>query len=53
MDVNREKVETLGRMFREFYENVVNHNINQNEWDEFIDNKTKWVKNTSISQQDF
>ena len=53
MDVNREKVETLGRMFREFYENVVNHNINQNEWDEFIDNKTKWFTTLQYPNKTF
>jgi len=53
MDVNREKVETLGRMFREFYENVVKHNINQNEWDEFIDNKTKWFTTLQYPNKTF
>ena len=53
MDVNREKVELLGRMFREFYENVVNHNINQNEWDEFIDNKTKWFTTLQYPNKTF
>lgn len=53
MDINREKVETLGRMFREFYENVVNHNINQNEWDEFIDNKTKWFTTLQYPNKTF
>ena len=53
MDVNREKVETLGRMFREFYENIVKHNINQNEWDEFIDNKTKWFTTLQYPNKTF
>lgn len=53
MDINNEKVETLGRMFREFYENVVNHNINQNEWDEFIDNKTKWFTTLQYPNKTF
>lgn len=53
MDANREKVETLGRMFREFYENVVKHNINQNEWDEFIDNKTKWFTTLQYPNKTF
>ena len=53
MDINREKVETLGRMFREFYENVVKHNINQNEWDEFIDNKTKWFTTLQYPNKTF
>jgi hypothetical protein len=53
MDVNREKVKTLGRMFREFYENVVKHNINRNEWDEFIDNKTKWFTTLQYPNKTF
>jgi hypothetical protein len=40
-------------MFREFYENVVNHNINQNEWDEFIDNKTKWFTTLQYPNKTF
>ena len=41
MELDNERVQTIGRMYHEFFDEIVRLNINENEWDGFVDNKRK------------
>jgi hypothetical protein len=53
MDMNREKVETLGRLYHQFYDDVIEHNINELEWNEFTENMSKWFTILEYPNKDF
>lgn len=41
MELDNERVQTIGKMYHEFFDEIVRLNINENEWDGFVDNKRK------------
>lgn len=41
MEIDNERVQTIGRMFHQFYDKIVQLDINENEWDEFMNNKRR------------
>lgn len=41
MEIDNKRVQTIGRMFHQFYDKIVQLDINENEWDEFMNNKRR------------
>jgi len=41
MELDNERVQTIGKMYHGFFDEIVRLNINENEWDGFVDNKRK------------
>ena len=53
MDVNREKVELLGRLYHQFYDDVITHNITEREWNEFNSNRTRIFESLGFQRMSF
>ena len=48
MELDNERVQTIGRMYYEFLDEIVRLNINDNEWEEFVDNKRKVYESVGL-----
>lgn len=48
MELDNERVQTIGKMYYEFFDEIVRLNINDNEWDGFVDNKRKVYQSVGL-----
>lgn len=48
MEIDNERVQTIGRMYYGFFDEIVRLNINDNEWDGFVDNKRKVYESVGL-----
>lgn len=48
MGIDNERVQTIGRMYHQFFDEIVRLNINDNEWDGFVDNKRKVYESVGL-----
>lgn len=48
MELDNERVQTIGKMYYGFFDEIVRLNINDNEWDGFVDNKRKVYQSVGL-----
>jgi hypothetical protein len=52
MRIDDERVEVVVRSLRQFFNELVKHDVNIKEWEEFLSNKTMWNKRLGLDNVD-